>query len=163
MILNNELTDFTHAPVRDGALVANRVQGGARPRSSMSPTIVYGPDGRVILAVGSAGGPRIIMHVLKTLVGVLDWGMTAEEAIALPNLFMAGDGDIMENTPAGRVIATGLTQFGRPVLTAELGSKLNAADRDANGNWRGAADPRSLGAVAVAGGDMRESRGSTAP
>jgi gamma-glutamyltranspeptidase / glutathione hydrolase len=163
MILNNELTDFTHMPVRDGALVANRVQGGARPRSSMSPTIVYDANGRVVLAVGSAGGPRIIMHVLKTLVGVLDWGMSAEEAIALPNLFMAGDGDIVENTEAGRAVAAGLTPFGRPVLTAELGSKLNAADRDANGNWRGAADPRSLGAVAIAGGNITESRGSTAP
>jgi gamma-glutamyltranspeptidase/glutathione hydrolase len=163
MVLNNELTDFTHAPVRDGALVANRVQGGARPRSSMSPTIVYGPDGRVVLAVGSAGGPRIIMHVLKTLVGVLDWGMSAEDAIALPNLFMAGDGDIVENNSAGRTVAEGLTRFGRPVLTADLGSKLNAADRDAAGNWRGAADPRSLGAVAIAGGAVTESRGTTAP
>ncbi len=163
MILNNELTDFTHAPVRDGALVANRVQGGARPRSSMSPTIVYGPDGRVILAVGSAGGPRIIMHVLKTLVGVLDWGMSAEDAIALPNLFMAGDGDIIENNALGRQLSQGLSAFGRPVLTSELGSKLNAADRDADGNWRGAADPRSLGAVAISGGALTQSRGTTAP
>lgn len=150
MVLNNELTDFTHMPVRDGALVANRVQGGARPRSSMSPTIVYGPDGRVILAVGSAGGPRIIMHVLKTLVGVLDWGMSAQDAVALPNIFLAGDGDIIENNTAGRALAERLATFGRPVLTGDLGSKLNAADRDADGNWRGAADPRSLGAVAVA-------------
>jgi gamma-glutamyltranspeptidase / glutathione hydrolase len=163
MILNNELTDFTHMPVRDGALVANRVQGGARPRSSMSPTIVYDANGRVVLAVGSAGGPRIIMHVLKTLVGVLDWRMSAQDAIALPNLFMAGDGDIMENTPEGQRIAAGLVGYGRPVLTADLGSKLNAADRDAQGNWRGAADPRSLGAVAVVGGGVTQANGTTAP
>lgn len=163
MVLNNELTDFTHAPVRDGALVANRVQGGARPRSSMSPTIVYDENGRVVLAVGSAGGPRIIMHVLKTLVGVLDWNMSAQDAIALPNLFMAGDGDILENNAAGRALQPGLAQFGRPVLTGDLGSKLNAADRDANGNWRGAADPRSLGAVAISGGAITQSTGTTAP
>ena len=163
MILNNELTDFTHMPVRDGALVANRVQGGARPRSSMAPTIVYDENGRVVLAVGSAGGPRIIMHVLKTLVGVLDWGMSAEEAIALPNLFMAGDGDILEANAMGRTLQPGLAQFGRPVLIGDLGSKLNAADRDANGDWRGAADPRSLGAVAVQGGAITQANGTTAP
>src|SRR3546814_12707947 len=63
--------------------VANRVEGNKRPLSSMSPTIVYGPDGKVILALGSAGGKRIIMHVAKTLVGVLDWGLSAKDAIAL--------------------------------------------------------------------------------
>src|SRR3546814_15071914 len=74
-VLNNELTDFTFAPEKDGKPVANRVEGNKRPLSSMSPTIVYGPDGKVILALGSAGGKRILMHVAKTLVGVLDWGL----------------------------------------------------------------------------------------
>src|SRR5690606_6684557 len=86
-VLNNELTDFTFASEQDGKPVANRVEAGKRPLSSMSPTIVYGPDGQPILALGSAGGKRIIMHVTKTLIGVLDWGLTAEQAIALPNLF----------------------------------------------------------------------------
>src|SRR3546814_7711886 len=81
-VLNNELTDFTFAPEKDGKPVANRVEGNKRPLSSMSPTIVYGPDGKVILALGSAGGKRIIMHVAKTLVGVLDWGLSAKDAIA---------------------------------------------------------------------------------
>lgn len=149
MVLNNELTDFSLAPVRDGADVANRVEAGKRPRSSMSPTIVYGPDGAPILAVGSAGGPRIIMHVAKTLIGVLDFGLPVEEAIALPNLYMAGDGNIIENTPLGTTMGPQLARFGRTVLTAELGSKLNAAEREADGSWTGAADPRSVGAVAV--------------
>lgn len=149
MVLNNELTDFSLAPVRDGALVANRVQPGKRPRSSMSPTIVFDEQGRAILAVGSAGGPRIIMHVLKTLVGVLDWQMPAADAIALPNIYMAGDGDIIENTPRGQAIAQGLARFGRPVVTGDLPSKLNAAERLPDGRWRGAADPRSQGQVAI--------------
>ncbi len=150
MVLNNELTDFSLLPARaDGSAVANRVEPGKRPRSSMSPTIVYGPDGAPILAVGSAGGPRIIMHVLKTLVGVLDFGLTAEEAIALPNIYMAGDGTIMEATPDGTLLASALARFGRPTLSSELGSKLNAAQRLPDGSWTGAADPRSVGAVAV--------------
>src|SRR3546814_499154 len=68
--LNNELTDFSFVPDRGGLPVANRVEPGKRPRSAMSPTIVYGPDGKVVLALGSAGGPRIIMHVMKTLVEI---------------------------------------------------------------------------------------------
>ena len=76
MFLNNELTDFSFAPERDGAPVANRVEGGKRPRSSMSPTIVYGPDGEVRLAIGAAGGTTIIAQVAKAIIGVLDWNLT---------------------------------------------------------------------------------------
>lgn len=151
-VLNNELTDFSITPERDGAPVANRVQPGKRPRSSMSPTIVYDASGRVVMAVGSAGGPRIIMHVFKTLVGVLDFGMSAEEAIALPNLYMAGDGDIIENTPLGSELAPQMARFGRPVIASDLGSKLNAATHNADGSWTGVADNRSVGAVAVVTG-----------
>lgn len=150
MVLNNELTDFSLAPMRDGAPVANRVESGKRPRSSMSPTIVYDASGQPILAVGSAGGPRIIMHVVKTLIGVLDFGLSVDQAIALPNLYMAGDGNIIENTEFGTAMAPALARFGRPIAAAELGSKLNAAIRAADGSgWTGAADPRSVGAVAV--------------
>lgn len=150
MVLNNELTDFSLAPMRNGAPVANRVEPGKRPRSSMSPTIVYDASGQPILAVGSAGGPRIIMHVVKTLIGVLDFGLPVDEAIALPNIYMAGDGIIIENTPLGADLSARLAQFGRPVIAGELGSKLNAAHRNADGSgWTGAADPRSVGAVAV--------------
>lgn len=150
MVLNNELTDFSLSPARDGAPVANRVEPGKRPRSSMSPTIVYGPDGRVVLALGSAGGPRIIMHVAKTLIGVLDFGLPVDQAIALPNLFMAGDGDIIENTELGSRLSQPLARFGRPVLSSGLPSKINALQWNAEaGGWVGAADPRSLGAVAV--------------
>jgi gamma-glutamyltranspeptidase/glutathione hydrolase len=150
MVLNNELTDFSMEPERNGAPVANRVEPGKRPRSSMSPTIVYNAAGQPILALGSAGGPRIIMHVAKTLIGVLDFGLPVDEAIALPNIYMAGGGDVMENTPLGTAIAPQLARFGRPVMSTDLPSKVNAAQRDADGSgWTGAADPRSVGAVAV--------------
>src|SRR3546814_12770686 len=101
-VLNNELTDFTFAPEKDGKPVANRVEGNKRPLSSMSPTIVYGPDGKVILALGSAGGKRIIMHVAKTLVGVLDWGMSAKDAIALPNISFDTRGAIIQDVAIER-------------------------------------------------------------
>src|SRR3546814_12310992 len=71
----------------------------------MSPTIVYGPDGKVVLAVGSAGGKRIIMHVTKVLISVLDWGLDAKAAMELPNLFFGRDGVLIENNAAGQAIA----------------------------------------------------------
>ncbi len=80
-MLNNELTDFDIVPEKDGYLVANRVEGGKRPRSSMAPTIVYGPDGKVRIAVGAAGGSTIIAQVAKALVGVIDWKLSAQDAI----------------------------------------------------------------------------------
>ncbi len=86
-MLNNELTDFDIVPVKDGDLVANRVEGGKRPRSSMSPTIVYGPDGKVRLAVGAAGGSTIIAQVAKAIIGVIDWKLSAQDAIAQGLLF----------------------------------------------------------------------------
>ena len=75
--LNNELTDFSFVPEKDGCPVANRVEGGKRPRSSMSPTIVYGPDGQVRLAVGAAGGATIPAQVAKAIIGVIDWHLSA--------------------------------------------------------------------------------------
>lgn len=150
MVLNNELTDFSFEPERNGAPVANRVQPGKRPRSSMAPTIVYGPDGRPMFAVGSAGGPRIIMHVAKTLIGVLDFGLSPRDAIALPNLYMAGDGDVIENTPMGQRLAPQIARFGRTMIATDLPSKVNAAIRAPDGQgWIGAADPRSVGGVAL--------------
>ena len=74
--LNNELTDFSFVPAVDGVPVANRVEGGKRPRSSMAPTIVFGPDGSVRLAVGAAGGATIIAQVAKAIIGVIDWKLT---------------------------------------------------------------------------------------
>ncbi|WP_413246422.1 gamma-glutamyltransferase [Sphingomonas sp. 1P06PA] len=142
--LNNELTDFTFTPQRDGASVANRVQPGKRPLSSMSPTIVYDSEGKVVLAVGSAGGKRIIMHVMKTLVGFIDWKLPAAQAIALPNLYFGGGALLVEKDTPLAALAPAMTKLGQTVTPADLGSKLNAVER-VDGGWRGAADPRGEG------------------
>lgn len=145
MVLNNELTDFTFAPMRDGAPVANRVQPGKRPVSSMSPTIVYGPDGAPVFIVGAAGGKRIIMQVAKTLIAHLDWGLSAQAALAAPNLYFSGDTLLVESGTPLAAKAEALARFGRPVIANPISpSKANAAERTANG-WVGAADPRSDG------------------
>ena len=142
--LNNELTDFTFTPVRDGAPVANAVAPGKRPLSSMSPTIVYDKKGRVVLAVGSAGGKRIIMHVMKTLVGYIDWGLSAQDAIALPNIYFGGSAILIESGTKLTAMQADLAKLGQTVVVGDLGSKLNAIERTPKG-WRGAADPRSPG------------------
>jgi gamma-glutamyltranspeptidase / glutathione hydrolase len=145
--LNNELTDFTFAPEKDGAPVANRVEAGKRPLSSMSPTIVYDASGKPIFAVGAAGGKRIIMQVAKILIAHLDWGLPVDQAIAAPNIYFAGEAISIE---AGSVIgakSAEMSKYGRMVLVTDLmPAKANAAEWTPNG-WRGAADPRSEGAA----------------
>ncbi len=143
--LNNELTDFSFSPTKDGAPVANQLQPGKRPLSSMSPTIVYGPDGKAIFAVGAAGGKRIIMQVMKTLVAHLDWGLSAQAAIAAPNIFFGGEAILVEqNTPLSAMMQP-LATLGRIVVSSPIApSKANAVERTAKG-WQGAADPRSEG------------------
>ena len=142
--LNNELTDFSFVPARDGAPVANRIEPGKRPLSSMAPTIVYDQQGKVVLALGSAGGRRIIMHVAKTLIAVLDWGMPPAEAIALPNIFFNDSGLLVEKGSTLVPMQRDLVALGQTVAVADLPSKVTAIQRTDAG-WRGAADPRSEG------------------
>jgi gamma-glutamyltranspeptidase/glutathione hydrolase len=148
MFLNNELTDFNFTPDVGGKPVPNRVEAGKRPLSSMSPTIVYDAKGRVVLALGSAGGKRIIMHVAKTLIGALDWGLPAQQAIALPNIYFRDSTLLVEKGSALEAMSPALTKLGHVVSPADLDSKVNAIERTESG-WRGAADPRSEG-VALA-------------
>jgi gamma-glutamyltranspeptidase/glutathione hydrolase len=146
--LNNELTDFSFIPAKDGCPVANRVEGGKRPRSSMSPTIVYGPDGHVRLAVGAAGGSTIPAQVAKAIIGVLDFHLTAQQAIALPMIYAPGDTVFVESGTPLQAMAPQLQAMGHGVKFLPPGTfKANAIEW-ANGRWAGAADPRSEG-VAV--------------
>ncbi len=82
-MLNNELTDFSFQAESDGRMIANRVSGGKRPRSSMSPTIVFGTDHNPILAIGSPGGSRIIEYVASSLIAILDWQIPLKQALDL--------------------------------------------------------------------------------
>jgi gamma-glutamyltranspeptidase/glutathione hydrolase len=145
MYLNNELTDFSFAPEIDGAPVANRVEGGKRPRSSMSPTIVYGPDGRVRLAIGAAGGTTIIAQVAKAIIGVIDWDLSAQQAIALPQIMGLGDRVTLERGTRLEAMAPALQALGQRTVIVDPGYKANAIEW-IGGRWVGAADPRSEGA-----------------
>ena len=144
--LNNELTDFSYIPERGGAPVANRVEGGKRPRSSMAPTIVYGPDGKVRLAVGAAGGATIIAQVAKAIIGVIDWNLTAQQAIALPVVYAPGNTLYYEAGSAHEAFVPAWRALGHKVEPREASFKANAVEWR-GGRWVGAADPRSEGAA----------------
>lgn len=145
--LNNELTDFSLVPSRDGKPVANRVEAGKRPRSSMAPTLVFAPDGRLRLAIGAAGGATIIAQVAKAIIGTVDWGLSAQQAIALPTLFAPADTVFVERGTALEALIPALRALGHgDVRPREASFKANAIER-VGGRWQGAADPRSEGAA----------------
>jgi gamma-glutamyltranspeptidase/glutathione hydrolase len=138
--------DFSYRPVMDGQPVANAVAGGKRPRSSMSPVIVLDRDGRAIAALGSPGGTAILAYNAKTLVGLLAWKLTLQQAIDLPNLFARGDdyfGEVAKLAPA---VIAGLAERG---ITVKSGrgeeSGLHGVELHADGTAEGAADPRREG------------------
>ncbi|WP_242128412.1 gamma-glutamyltransferase [Sphingobium sp. Sx8-8] len=145
VILNNELTDFSFTPEKDGAPVANRVEPGKRPLSSMSPTIVYDGQGTPIFTVGAAGGKTIIMQVAKALIAHFDWGLSAQDSIALGFEFFDKDGLVLEQGTSLEAMKAPLEKLGHKVSVSRFGLKANAAERTADGHWIGAADPRSPG------------------
>mgnify|MGYP001247244037 CR=1 FL=1 len=144
--LNNELTDFSFVPEVDGRPVANRVEGGKRPRSSMAPTLVYDSEGRLFMAVGAAGGATIPVQVARVLLGVIDFRLPLDDAMALPVLFSPGETITVEQGTFLEALIPELQALGHTVTARELPLKANAALRTASG-WQGAADPRSEGAA----------------
>ena len=151
-LLNNELTDFSFAPTdATGNLIANRVQPGKRPRSSMAPTLVFDKTtGALVMSGGSPGGALIIHYTAKTLYGVLNWGMLPQQAINLPNFASLNGPTVLEENrfPASTVDA--LKARGHEVRETNMTSGLQAiTSGHAHGKplWFGGADPRREGVV----------------
>ncbi len=141
-LLNNELTDFSFRSHRDGVPVANRVEPGKRPRSSMAPTIVL-KDGKPVLVVGSPGGSRIIGYVAKTIIAHLDWGMDVQEAVSLPHLVNRfGTYDVEEGTGAEALVGP-LGEMGFEMNARALTSGLHVIA--IGEGLLGGADPRREG------------------
>ena len=147
-LLNNQLTDFSFALEKDGKPIANRPEPGKRPRSSMTPTLVFDDQGRFRMAVGSPGGSRIISYVAKTVIGVLDWGLDIQAAIDLPNMVDRGQGLELERGTSLPDLADPLRAFGHTVSDRPLNSGVHAitATHTADGVlYHGGADPRREG------------------
>ncbi len=143
-LLNNQLTDFSFVPEADGKPVANRIEPGKRPRSSMAPVIVFDAGGAPILVIGSPGGARIIGYVARAIVGVLDGGLDAQRALDRPHLGSLGGPAELEKDSAAEALAEALKQRGHTVAIRELNSGLHAILRR-DGKLIGAADPRREG------------------
>jgi gamma-glutamyltranspeptidase / glutathione hydrolase len=148
-LLNNQLTDFAFAP-RDAAghPVANRVQPGKRPRSSMSPTLVFErADGRLRLVAGSTLGPMIIHSLAKALSGTLAWGLDVQQAVELPNFGPVEHTLLLEQGRFPETTVETLRALGHRVAQAELATGLQLIGRDGT-HWVGGADPRKEGTAA---------------
>jgi gamma-glutamyltranspeptidase/glutathione hydrolase len=145
-LLNNQLTDFSFLPTDEqGRAVANRVEGGKRPRSAMDPTIVFASgDGALRYVLGSPGGPAIILFNIKTIVGLVDWRLDPTQASALAN-FGGTEGPVLvESGPKLDQLAASLTAMGHDVRRMELtsGEHIIAVTPD---GLEGGADPRREG------------------
>ncbi len=149
-ILNNQLTDFSFRPVLDGRPVANAVEGGKRPRSSMAPAIVIDAERRLVLAVGSPGGARIIGYVAQALVALIDWRLDPQAALALPHVGTLGSAVELEDGTGAASLRTALEARGHQVVVREMASGLQAIAVLPEGGLAGGADPRREG---VAMGD----------
>jgi gamma-glutamyltranspeptidase/glutathione hydrolase len=165
-LLNNQLTDFSATPTdTSGNPIANRVQPGKRPRSSMAPTMVFrkaadGSMGDFLMATGSPGGGTIPQYVVKTLVGVLDWGLDAQQASGLvdfgasnnPTTTVGGEHPNIDLSNGGNndPLITGLKALGHTISTSAQSSGVNTILRTQSGGasvLQGGADPRREGVV----------------
>jgi gamma-glutamyltranspeptidase/glutathione hydrolase len=147
-LLNNQLTDFSFLPAAaDGRPIANRVQPGKRPRSSMSPTLVFDKEtGRLLMTAGSPGGAVIIHYTAKTLYGVLHWGLDPQRAIDLPNFAALGGPVLLEQGRFDRNTVEALRRRGHDIRETDLPSGIQALQWTGTG-WLGGADPRREGVV----------------
>jgi gamma-glutamyltranspeptidase/glutathione hydrolase len=145
-LLNNQLTDFSFVPVdEDGRPVANRAEGGKRPRSSLDPTLVFAnDDGALRYVLGSPGGLAIILYDLKALIALLDWRLDATQAASLVNFGSTGDAVVIEPGAEWNNLATALESLGHNVQRAELVSGLHIIAVTKEG-LEGGADPRREG------------------
>jgi gamma-glutamyltranspeptidase/glutathione hydrolase len=145
--LNNQLTDFSFNPKNaDGTDAANAVGPRKRPRSSMAPVIVLDRKGQFVAALGSPGGSAILAYNLKALIGVLDWKLPMQEALALPNLISRGEAYSAETSLMSTDLITGLAEHGVTLKSTGIGevSGLHGVIKR-KGGYEGGADPRREG------------------
>jgi gamma-glutamyltranspeptidase / glutathione hydrolase len=157
-VMNNEMTDFAKSVSEDGRPLANAVAPNRRPRSSMSPTMVFDASGELILVTGSPGGNSIPAYVAKSIIGILDWGLAPQAAVDYPNIIARGKTVRVEvSSESGKSIARDLESRGYDVKRREgENSGLHVIQVTPNG-LQGAADPRREGTVASLPGLIHDS------
>lgn len=144
-ILNNQLTDFSFVPEKEGALVANRVAPLKRPRSSMAPMMVFNEDGSLKLVIGSPGGSRIINYVAQSLLGILEWDLSAQDAVNLPHVTNRNNVTTLEQSTSIALLKPALEAIGHKVEIKGLNSGLHAIEVDNKGVMHAGVDQRREG------------------
>ena len=143
-LLNNQLTDFSFLPASGGRLVANRIEPGKRPRSSMAPAIVFDQDNNPVIALGSPVGPNIIGYVAQALVEMIDWGRSPGAAAAAPHILNRNGPTLIEAGTSALDLRDALEGLGHEVDERQLKSGLNIV-LFKDGVMIGASDPRRDG------------------
>lgn len=149
-LLNNQLTDFSMLAQENGLTIVNHVQAGKRPRSSMAPTIVYDAQSRPLIITGSPGGSAIINYVVKSVIAMVDWGLSAQQAAALANFGSRNGATELEQGTALDALRPALERRAHSVSLMEFTSGLHILRRAGEGTsqrWQGGADPRREGVV----------------
>lgn len=145
-LLNNQLTDFSFSQKKNGKKVANRVEAGKRPRSSMSPFMVFNKEGKLVMLIGSPGGSRIINYVAKTMLGVLEWDMNIQDAINLPHFINRNGATDLEKETEVTTLKAALEAKGHKVHVRDLNSGLHGIVITKK-ELQGGADPRRVGSA----------------
>ena len=145
-LLNNQLTDFSYKAIKEKKVVANQVVGGKRPRSSMAPIVILNKYNEIVALTGSAGGPSIIPLVTKSIIGLLDWGLTPQEAVNLPNVLVFGSNVFLEKDTFLAKQQKELELLGYKVKMIDFASGLHVIQKTEDG-LLGGADPRREGTV----------------
>ena len=148
-LLNNQLTDFSFRPTANGRDVANKVEPGKRPRSSMSPVLVFGPNNNLRYVLGSPGGSRIIAYVIRTVIGLVDWKLHPQEAVSMPHHVNRNGMTELEAETSLIALRSDLKGLGHNVKVRRLVSGLHVIELTGQG-LRGGADPRREG-IAIGG------------
>jgi gamma-glutamyltranspeptidase / glutathione hydrolase len=150
-LLNNQLTDFSWSHERNGKPVANRMEPGKRPLSSMAPSFVFDAEGSLYAVIGSAGGPRIINYVARALSALLDAKLEPTAAVALPHVGPRPNATDVERGTAAESQASELERRGHVIAKSEITSGTHLIVReviDGKNMWAGAVDPRREGFAA---------------
>ncbi len=143
-LLNNQLTDFSFLPIKNGSPVANSVEGGKRPRSSMAPTLVFDLTGKPVLTIGSPGGSRIIGYVSKSIIAALDWDLDPQQVVTLPHYQNRNGPTELESGSSLEGLKGSLEKMGHQVRISPMTSGLHAIQATSEG-YIGGADPRREG------------------
>ena len=148
-LLNNQMTDFSFYPAdKNGHLIANRPEGKKKPRSSMSPTLVFDPKGDLKMVLGSPGGSQIICYVAASLIRLIDLNISPENVTQAPNLCNRGLKSFVEKGEKGDILSSELMSLGHEIIRKDMTSGLHIIYKDSKNYFHGVADQRREGSAA---------------